>query len=68
MYEDFATEGGETELNAKIIVEFEVRNICDPSDLDESFTFPMMVRKLAKEEGLFGIVEDNGKILSVEQI
>ena len=55
-------------MNAKIIVEFEVRNVCDKSDLDDKFTFPMMVRNLAKEEGLIGIVEDiNGKMLSVEE-
>ena len=55
-------------MNAKLIVEFTMSNVCSRGDLDENFTLGCMVRKLCKEDGLFGLVDGEGRILSVEEI
>jgi hypothetical protein len=56
-------------MQAKIVVEFTIKNICHPEDLTGRVnTLDKMVRYLIKEEGLFGIVSDKYKILKITQV
>ena len=56
-------------MKAKITVEFIADNVCNPEDL----TFPLdtlekMVKMLIEEESLWGIVNDDWKVVKVEEI
>jgi len=56
-------------MNAIITVKFKLLNLCNPEDLESmGMTFEEMVRNLISEEGIFGLVEDGGEIISVESI
>lgn len=56
-------------MGAKITIEFTAPNLCDEESLKENgWTFEEMVKFLIKEEGLFGIVEDDYHILGIEHI
>jgi len=55
-------------MQAKVVVEFTIKNICHPEDLTGKVdTLYKMVRYLIKEEGLFGIVSDKYKILEIKE-
>jgi len=56
-------------MKAKITVEFIMPSICNPEDLTGKYnTLDKMVRYLIKEEGLWGIVDDEYKVVKVEEI
>jgi hypothetical protein len=56
-------------MAAKVIVEFTIRNLCSESDLtDMEMTFEELTKYEIEEEGLFGIIDDDYKILSIEEI
>ena len=57
-------------LHAKVVVEFLFPYVCCESDLkDTGMTFEEMVRHLIKEEGLFGVVDEDEdyKIIKIER-
>jgi len=56
-------------MDAKLTIEVTIRSVCNPEDLERmSITFSELTRDLIKEEGHFiGFIDDNWKILSVEQ-
>ena len=56
-------------MKAEVIVKFVLTNICNPEDLkDTDMTLEQMVKHLVKEEGLFGLTNDEGKIIEVKEI
>ena len=57
-------------MDAKLIIEVTIKSVCNPEDLGHmNMTFPELTRDLIKEEGHFiGFIQDNWKILSVEEI
>ena len=63
---DISQEGVES-VDAEIIVRFVARNICSTEDLAKT-TLEELVHYLVKEEGLFGIVEDDPQIVSIVEI
>jgi hypothetical protein len=58
----------DTMIHAKVVVEFSFPNVCLEHDLkDTNMSFEEMVNHLIKEEGLFGVVADDFKILKIER-
>lgn len=56
-------------MDAKITIDFVATNLCSEETLTEDgWTFDEMVRFLIKEEGLFGIVEDEFCIVNIVQL
>lgn len=56
-------------MDAKIKVEFTMDRVCEERDLEwNEITFEEMVRSIIESDGLFGVVSDNYRILSVEEI
>ena len=57
-------------MKAKITISYELSNICSKEDLVGSLdTLEKMVTYLIKEEGLFGLVDEESlKIISVEEL
>jgi hypothetical protein len=56
-------------MDAIVTVRFKILDICNPEDLvDADMTFDEMVRYEIQEEGLTSIVDDEGEIMSVEQV
>jgi len=54
-------------MNALITVKFKLSDVCNPEDLKNTgMTFEEMVRYLISEEGIFGLVEDNGDVINIE--
>jgi hypothetical protein len=55
-------------MDAKVIIEFTIKNLCNPEDLEDAkMSFEEMTKYLIKEEGLFGIAEDDFSILKIEE-
>lgn len=55
-------------LAAKVLVEFTIKNAVNQEDLDDmEWELDQMVRWLIQEEGLFGICEDDFRIVSVSK-
>lgn len=55
-------------MNARVIVEYTIRDICDQSDLDDTgLTFEQMVRDLIASEGILGLCDLPETIVSIEQ-
>jgi len=54
-------------MNAIITVKFKLSGVCDPEDLKNTgMTFEEMVRYLILQEGIFGLVGDDGAIINIE--
>lgn len=56
-------------MNAKVWIQFEVKNVCNPEDYGKKCqfkTFADLVKNLIKEEGIFGVAEDEYKIILVK--
>ena len=57
-------------MNAKVLVEYTVKNVCDPEDFGgEQFhkTFEELVRWLIDNEGIHGVADEKYKIISVSE-
>ncbi len=56
-------------MNAKVTIEYTVKNVCNPSDYGKRNgrfrTFGDVVRYIIKNEGIHGIAEDKYKVRSV---
>ncbi len=58
-------------MNAKVVVEYTVENVCSPDDYgkeNERFkTFKQVVKHLIECEGIFGIARDDYRIVSIKE-
>ena len=56
-------------MEAKMIIEVTIKNICNPSDLGKlGNTLPELTRDIIADEGHFlAFIEDDWKILAVEE-
>ena len=55
-------------MNAIVTVRFRITSACDHQDLDlEQISFEDMVRQGIKDEGLFGLVDDDYEILTISE-
>ncbi len=58
-------------MNAKILVEYKVKNVCDESDYGKDNprfnTFAQVVRYLIAVEGISGITGDDYRIVSIKE-
>lgn len=55
-------------MKAEIIVRFTAKNLCNREDIKQYGSFEKLVKYLIKEEGLFGVTDDNFKVISVKEI
>jgi len=55
-------------MKAEIIVRFTAKNICNREDVKPYGSFEKLIKYLIREEGLFGIVDDTFKVISVKKI
>ena len=56
-------------MKAKVVIEFTLSNLCEQKDLDDSgMTFEELIRWLIAEEGLFGICDEDWKVMRIEQV
>lgn len=56
-------------MDAIIKVEYVIKNICNERDLEDcQMNLQEMVKMIIKDEGLFGVVEDDYKILSIRRV
>jgi len=53
-------------MDAIVTVKFKFNNVCNKEDL-ESISFEDMVKYLIKEEGLFGVVEEDYEIVEIKE-
>ena len=61
-------EGKGGVMRAVITARFHMPSVCNPEDLEDTgLSFEQMVKHLISEEGLFGVVDDDWEILSVEE-
>jgi hypothetical protein len=53
-------------INAHLLVQFKINNVCTMQDLaDLDMSLRQMVENLIQSEGLFGICEEDYKIINV---
>lgn len=53
-------------INAKVTVEFTLKNVCSEEDLkDTKMSFGEMIKDLIQTEGLFGLVEPRYKVVDI---
>jgi hypothetical protein len=65
--EDLSMFAMNVPLDAEVTVRFRLRSICDRSDLAATGeTFDEMVRYEIEQEGLIGLIDDAGVVLSVK--
>lgn len=58
-------------MNAKVVIEYTVENVCNPSDYGKGNgrfkTFRQVVKHLIECEGIFGIAQDDYRIVSIKE-
>jgi hypothetical protein len=58
-------------MNAKVVVEYTVENVCDNQDYGKDNprfkTFAQVVKHLIECEGIFGIAQDDYRIVSIKE-
>jgi len=57
-------------MDATVTIRFRAENLCNPSDFGNGApdkTFADLVKRLIESEGLFGIVQDDYDIISIEE-
>lgn len=55
-----------TNLSARVVIEYYIKDVCDSDDLDNNYSFADLVAGMIAEEGILGLAEDNVEILSIE--